>query len=176
MSLHSLRNSPLESSFVVVAFTENYSTSKTLKVSPEKSHILSCDTIVTLLSQMSDIYLAKCGRLHTPHLGENFGSCCQRCIGCCRRSYSTLPISEQNAMAYTVYISRCLTHIVMTGMLTPDCFKLRDDYCFVAKLSDMRIIPKSFPYLRLYIQELCCSSTTLRNIIGRNFVKRYTYT
>jgi hypothetical protein len=28
------------------ALTENYSTSKPLKVSPEKSHILSCDTVV----------------------------------------------------------------------------------------------------------------------------------
>jgi hypothetical protein len=42
----SLQNSPLESSCVVVALIENYSTSKPLKVSPEKSHILSCDTVV----------------------------------------------------------------------------------------------------------------------------------
>jgi hypothetical protein len=41
-----LQNSPLESSCVVVALTENYSTSKPLKVSPEKSHILSGDTVV----------------------------------------------------------------------------------------------------------------------------------
>jgi len=41
-----LQNSPLESSCVVVALIENYSSSKPLKVSPEKSHILSCDTIV----------------------------------------------------------------------------------------------------------------------------------
>jgi hypothetical protein len=41
-----LRNSPLESSCVVVAPKENYSTSKPLEVSPEKSHILSCDTVV----------------------------------------------------------------------------------------------------------------------------------
>jgi hypothetical protein len=41
-----LQNSPLESSCVVVALTENYSTSKPLNVSPEKSHILSCDTVV----------------------------------------------------------------------------------------------------------------------------------
>jgi len=40
-----LQNSPLESSCVVVALIENYSTSKGLKVSPEKSHILSCDTV-----------------------------------------------------------------------------------------------------------------------------------
>jgi hypothetical protein len=38
--------SPLESSCVVVALIENYSTSKPLKVSPEKSQILSCDTVV----------------------------------------------------------------------------------------------------------------------------------
>jgi len=31
---------------IIVALIENYSTSKLLKVSPEKSHILSCDTLV----------------------------------------------------------------------------------------------------------------------------------
>jgi hypothetical protein len=36
----------LESSCVVVALVQNYSTSKSLKVSPEKSQILSCDTVV----------------------------------------------------------------------------------------------------------------------------------
>jgi hypothetical protein len=36
----------MESSCVVIALIENYSTSKTLKVSPEKSQILSCDTLV----------------------------------------------------------------------------------------------------------------------------------
>jgi len=41
-----LQNSLLESSCVVVALIENYNTSKPLKVSPEKSHILSCDTVV----------------------------------------------------------------------------------------------------------------------------------
>jgi len=41
-----LQNSPLESSCVVVALIENYSTSKPLKFSPEKSQILSCDTVV----------------------------------------------------------------------------------------------------------------------------------
>jgi hypothetical protein len=41
----SLQNSPLDSSCVIVALIENYSTSKPLKVSPEKSHILSCDTV-----------------------------------------------------------------------------------------------------------------------------------
>jgi hypothetical protein len=42
-----LQNSPLESSCVVVALIENYSTSKPLKAFPEKSQILSCDTVVT---------------------------------------------------------------------------------------------------------------------------------
>jgi hypothetical protein len=41
-----LQNSPLESSCVVVALIGNYSTSKPLKISPEKSQILSCDTLV----------------------------------------------------------------------------------------------------------------------------------
>jgi hypothetical protein len=41
-----LQNSPLESSCVVVALVENYSTSKPLKVSPEKPQIMSCDTVV----------------------------------------------------------------------------------------------------------------------------------
>jgi hypothetical protein len=41
-----LQNSPLEGSCVVVALIENYSTSKSLKVSPEKSQILSCDAVV----------------------------------------------------------------------------------------------------------------------------------
>jgi hypothetical protein len=46
VSYRSLQNPPLESSCVVVALIENYSTSKPLKVSPEKSQILSCDTVV----------------------------------------------------------------------------------------------------------------------------------
>ena len=46
MSYSSLQNSTLESSCVVVALIENYSTSKPLEVSPEKSHILSCDNVV----------------------------------------------------------------------------------------------------------------------------------
>jgi hypothetical protein len=41
-----LKNSPLESSCVVVALKENYSTSKPLKTSPEQSQILSSDTLV----------------------------------------------------------------------------------------------------------------------------------
>jgi hypothetical protein len=46
MSQRSFQNSPLESSRVVVALIENYNTSKPLIVSPEKSQILSCDTLV----------------------------------------------------------------------------------------------------------------------------------
>jgi hypothetical protein len=46
VSQRSLQNSPLESSCVVVALMENYSTSKPLKVSSEKSLILGCDTVV----------------------------------------------------------------------------------------------------------------------------------
>jgi hypothetical protein len=46
VSQRSLQNSPLESSCVIVALIENHSTSKPLKVSPEKSQILSCDTVV----------------------------------------------------------------------------------------------------------------------------------
>jgi hypothetical protein len=36
----------MESSHVVVALIEKYSPSKSLKVSPEKSLILGCDTVV----------------------------------------------------------------------------------------------------------------------------------
>jgi hypothetical protein len=36
----------MESSCVVVALVENYSTSVPLKVAPEKLHIFSCDTVV----------------------------------------------------------------------------------------------------------------------------------
>jgi hypothetical protein len=36
----------MESSCVVVALIENYSTSKLVNVSPEESQILSCDTFV----------------------------------------------------------------------------------------------------------------------------------
>jgi hypothetical protein len=43
-----LQTSPLESSCVVVALIENYTTSKPLKVSPEKSYILSCNTVVAI--------------------------------------------------------------------------------------------------------------------------------
>jgi len=48
----SLQNSPLESSCVVVAIIENYSTSKPLKDYPENSQILSCDTVVAKMSHM----------------------------------------------------------------------------------------------------------------------------
>jgi hypothetical protein len=41
-----LQNSTLGSSYVVVAPIENYNTTKPLNVSPEKSQILSCDTVV----------------------------------------------------------------------------------------------------------------------------------
>jgi hypothetical protein len=41
-----LQNLPLESGCVIIAVVENYSTSKPLKVSPEKSQILSCDAVV----------------------------------------------------------------------------------------------------------------------------------
>jgi hypothetical protein len=41
-----LQNSPLESSCVVDALVENYSASKPLNLSPEKSQILSCDSVV----------------------------------------------------------------------------------------------------------------------------------
>jgi len=41
-----VQNSPLESSCVIIALKENYKTSKPLNVSPEKSQILSCDTVV----------------------------------------------------------------------------------------------------------------------------------
>jgi len=47
VSQHSLQNSPLESSCVVVALIGKCSTSKPLKCFPEKSQILSCDTLVT---------------------------------------------------------------------------------------------------------------------------------
>jgi len=50
-----LQNSPLESSCVVFALIENYSTSNPLIFSPEKSQIMSCATVVvTLQWQMSD--------------------------------------------------------------------------------------------------------------------------
>jgi hypothetical protein len=60
-----LQNSPLESSRVVVALVENYSTSKRLKVYPEKSQILICDTVV--LSQMSDTFFQKSCHLGAKH-------------------------------------------------------------------------------------------------------------
>jgi hypothetical protein len=41
-----LQNSPLESGCVIVALIENYGISKPLNLSPEKSQILSCDTVV----------------------------------------------------------------------------------------------------------------------------------
>jgi hypothetical protein len=46
VSQRSLQNSPLESSCVVIALIENYSTLKLLNVSPKKSQILSCETVV----------------------------------------------------------------------------------------------------------------------------------
>jgi hypothetical protein len=41
-----LQISLLESGFVFIALIENYSTSEPLKGSPEKSQILSCETLV----------------------------------------------------------------------------------------------------------------------------------
>jgi len=41
-----LQISPLESSCVVVAHIENYSNSKSLKISTKKSQILSCHSVV----------------------------------------------------------------------------------------------------------------------------------
>jgi hypothetical protein len=41
-----LQNLVLESSCVIAALIENYSTSKPLNVSPEKSQILRCHTVV----------------------------------------------------------------------------------------------------------------------------------
>jgi uncharacterized protein YjfI (DUF2170 family) len=52
VSQRSSQISPLENSCVVVALIENYSTSKPLKVFPEK---LQKFLVVTLLWQMSDI-------------------------------------------------------------------------------------------------------------------------
>ena len=46
VSQRSLQNLPLESSCVFIALIENSSTSKPLEVSPDKSQILSCDTVV----------------------------------------------------------------------------------------------------------------------------------
>ena len=45
-----------ESSCVIVALTENYSTSKPLKSSPEKSQILSCDTVVANERYIHDFF------------------------------------------------------------------------------------------------------------------------
>jgi len=47
-----LQNSPLESSCVVVALIENYSTSKPLNVSPEMSQIFIEHFILTLVIPM----------------------------------------------------------------------------------------------------------------------------
>jgi hypothetical protein len=52
-----LQNSPLERSSVVVALIENYSTSKPLKVSPEKSQILSFDTVVANERYLAQFFL-----------------------------------------------------------------------------------------------------------------------
>jgi hypothetical protein len=46
VSQRNMQNSPLESSCFVVALIDNYSTSKPLRSSPEKSQILSCDNLV----------------------------------------------------------------------------------------------------------------------------------
>jgi len=51
-----LQNWPLESSCVEVALIENYSTSKLLKVSPEKNHTFQ---VVALLWQMGHLMKQK---------------------------------------------------------------------------------------------------------------------
>ena len=50
-----MQNSPLESSRVVVALVALNSISKPLNVSPEKSQILSCDTVVQMGDMSSNI-------------------------------------------------------------------------------------------------------------------------
>jgi hypothetical protein len=62
-----LQNLLLESSCVVVALTGNYSTSKPLKVSPEKSHILRCDTVVANERYLDDRLLLKYGKMDGVH-------------------------------------------------------------------------------------------------------------
>jgi len=54
-----LQKSPLEGGCVVVALVENYTTSKPLKVSPEKSQILSCDTVVANERYVSEKWTQK---------------------------------------------------------------------------------------------------------------------
>ena len=62
-----MQNSPLESSCVVVALTENFSISKPLNVSPEKSQILSFDTVVA--NERYDVKGPCIIFLHLPVLG-----------------------------------------------------------------------------------------------------------
>ena len=67
MSKRSLQNSPLESSYVVVALVENYGTSKPLRVSPEKSQILSFDTVVANGRYVSTIAKYVAGNMLISH-------------------------------------------------------------------------------------------------------------
>ena len=94
-----MKNSPLESSCVAVALIENYSTSKPLNLSPEKSQILSCDTVVAnerylvhvLYKHMSQRHKAfKIGEQNTINEEELF-----------------LPnlILQKSAVASTVYVT-----------------------------------------------------------------------
>jgi hypothetical protein len=74
----------MESSCVIVALIENYSTSKPLNVSPEKSYILSCDTLVA----KSDIGIVDCKkRSSKTHqricYGEEFSEYVELVNSCC---------------------------------------------------------------------------------------------
>ena len=59
----------MESSCVVVALIENYSSSKPLKFSPEKSQILSCDSLVA--NERYGLYSMV---ISTPSIGMPFQS------------------------------------------------------------------------------------------------------
>jgi len=72
-----LQNSPLESSCVVVTLIENYSTSKPLNFSPEKSQILSCDTLVANVD-VSYILRIDTAELHRVY--DNMLQRAQKCI------------------------------------------------------------------------------------------------
>jgi len=64
----------LESSCVIVALIENYSTSKPLKVSPEKSQTLSCDTVVA--NEWYALQVGICKILHKDFMYFRWEECC----------------------------------------------------------------------------------------------------
>jgi len=73
VSRRTLQKAPLESSCGVVTHTAHNSTSESLKISPEKSQILSCDTVVANERYEVLLYCSLLPHVSAVHIGHYQG-------------------------------------------------------------------------------------------------------